>query len=87
VNNIKRVFQPRFTVCRDKIGNLIAGEQQILNRWAEYFEELLSSKTTQRMNTEIVYFGPELHIPVPMVLDRRLVWLWWGMLMPIGMLC
>jgi hypothetical protein len=67
VRNIRRGFQPR--VCRDKIGNLIAGEQQILNRWAEYFEELLSSKTTQRMNAEIVYLGPELHISVPTVIE------------------
>jgi hypothetical protein len=54
VPNIKRGFQPRITVCWDKIGNLIAGEQQILNRWAEYFEELLSSKTTQCMNAETI---------------------------------
>jgi hypothetical protein len=29
-----------------------------LSRWAEYFEELLSSKATQRMNAEIAYLGP-----------------------------
>jgi hypothetical protein len=70
VRNIKRGFQPRTTVCRDKIGNLIAGEQQILDRWAEYFEELLSSKTTQLTNVaETVYFGPELHISVPTVIE------------------
>jgi hypothetical protein len=32
VRNIKRGFPPRITVCWVKIGNLIAGEQQILNR-------------------------------------------------------
>jgi hypothetical protein len=70
VRNIKRGFQLRTTVCWDKIGNRIAGEQQILNRWAEYFEELLkSSTTTQSMNTEIVYFSPELHISVPTVTE------------------
>jgi hypothetical protein len=54
VHNIKRGFQPRITVCWDKIGNLTAGEQQILNRWAEYFEEPLSSKTTQLANAETI---------------------------------
>jgi hypothetical protein len=39
-------------------------------RWAEYFEELLSSKTTQLTNVvETVYFGPELHIFVPTVIE------------------
>jgi hypothetical protein len=28
-----------------------------------------------------------LRIPQHESLDRRLVWLWWGMLMPIGMPC
>jgi hypothetical protein len=35
--NSKRGFKPRITVGRDKIRNLIAGEEHILNRWAEYF--------------------------------------------------
>jgi hypothetical protein len=51
---ILRGFKPKITVCRDKIGNLIAGEEHILNRWAEYFEELLSTKTTQCMNAETI---------------------------------
>jgi hypothetical protein len=40
-----------------------------LSRWAEYFEELLSSKTTQRMNAEIAYLGPELYISVPTFIE------------------
>jgi hypothetical protein len=41
---MKGGFQPRFTLCWDKIGNLIAGEQQVQNRWAQYSEELSSSR-------------------------------------------
>jgi hypothetical protein len=64
VRNIKRGFQPRITVCRVKIGNLIADERQILKRWAECFEERLSSSAMQPLNAETAFFGPELHIPV-----------------------
>jgi hypothetical protein len=65
VHNIKKGFQPRIMVCQDKTGNLIAGEQQILNRWARYFEERLSSNAVQPLNAETVFFSPEKHISVP----------------------
>jgi hypothetical protein len=55
VQNFKKGFQPKITVCRDKTTNLIAGEQLILNRWAEYFEEHLSSNAMQPLNAEIVF--------------------------------
>jgi hypothetical protein len=61
---LKRDFQPGVTVCRYKTRDLIAGERQILNRWAEYFEERLSSNSMHPLNAETVIFGPELHIPV-----------------------
>jgi hypothetical protein len=38
--NIKRGFQPKIIVCWDGTGNLIPGEQQILNRWAEYLKNV-----------------------------------------------
>jgi hypothetical protein len=33
------------------------------NRWAEYFEERLSSNGMKPLNVETVSFGPELHMP------------------------
>jgi hypothetical protein len=41
----------------------------MLSRYAEYFEERLSSNAMQRLNAETVFFGPELHIPVPTVTE------------------
>jgi hypothetical protein len=67
--NIKRGFQPRITVCRDKTGDLIASERQILKRGAEYFEERLSSNAMQPLNAETVFFGLDLHVPVPIVTE------------------
>jgi hypothetical protein len=67
VCNIKRGFQPRITVYRDKTGDPIAIERQILKRGAEYFEERLSSNVIQPLNAETVLFSPELHVPLPTV--------------------
>jgi hypothetical protein len=65
---MKRGFQLRITVCRDKTGNLIASEEEILNRWAEYFEELL---VVIQCNLRMLklFFGPKLYIPVPTVAE------------------
>jgi hypothetical protein len=65
IRNIKKGFQPRTTFCRNKKGDLTGGEQQVLDIWTEYFEDLLSNKMMQSTNNETVYFGPELHIPEP----------------------
>jgi hypothetical protein len=35
-------FQPRPNSCKDKNGKLIGVEEEVLGRWAEYFEELLN---------------------------------------------
>jgi hypothetical protein len=69
MRDIKRGFKPRITVCRVKTANLIAGERQILNRWAEYYEENFSSSVMQLLNAETVFIGPGLHISVPTVTE------------------
>lgn len=45
VQEMKKGFQPRTVFCRDKEGNFIGGEEQVLDRWAEYFSELLNVTT------------------------------------------
>jgi hypothetical protein len=37
IRNIKKCFQPRTTFCRNKNGDLIGGEQQVLDKWTEYY--------------------------------------------------
>jgi hypothetical protein len=56
----KECYQPRTTVCRDKEGNMVGGEREVMNRLAEYFRELLN-----KCNQEITgtgngeYYGPQ----------------------------
>ena len=77
VRNLKKGFQPRITVCKNKVGNLVAGEQEVIKLWTEHFQNLLNNSIEENIEFISPYFGPELNIPVPstaMVYDtiRRL---------------
>jgi hypothetical protein len=39
---IKHGYQPKLKVCKDKQGKIIEDETEVINRWAEHFEELLN---------------------------------------------
>jgi len=58
VKEIKTGFQPRINFCRDKEGNMLADRTVVLNRWAEYFSNLLNkdiedgSEGSQRKGVE-----------------------------------
>lgn len=41
VKDVKGGFQARTSMCKDESGNLLGGRDEILERWAAYFEELL----------------------------------------------
>lgn len=42
INRGRKEFQPRTNMCRDKEGNIISKKEDILERWAENFEEKLN---------------------------------------------
>jgi hypothetical protein len=53
-------------MCQDKLGNLVAGHAQILNRWKEYFEEHLNSNVIRNLEASgNIYYSPELEISEP----------------------
>jgi hypothetical protein len=64
IRNIKRGFQLRTNMCQDKLGNLVAGDAEVLNRWKECFEEYVNYYNVIR-NLEAsgnIHYGPELEI-------------------------
>jgi hypothetical protein len=49
VLQIKHGYQPKLKACKDKQGKIIGDETEVINRWAEHFEELLNKND---VNTE-----------------------------------
>lgn len=47
INEARRVFKPRCFTCRDKEGSLLTDKQEMLERWCQYLEELLSGTGDQ----------------------------------------
>ena len=52
VKEEKKGFQPKITFCKNKNGNLITDKEGILNRWADYFSELLNGDRMEQRNRE-----------------------------------
>ena len=44
-------------VCRDKDGNILSERKQTLERWQQYFKELLNPET-ERINSIKLHEGP-----------------------------
>jgi hypothetical protein len=42
INEFKRGYQPRNNLVKDKNGDLLADSHNILNRWKNYFSQLLN---------------------------------------------
>ena len=58
VNKQRKGYVPQTSACKDKNGNLITEEQKALDRWQEYFEELLNgdgSRSTPQLEDQLVY--------------------------------
>jgi hypothetical protein len=50
VNIIRKGYKPRTGMCKDKMGNLVIGKKNVLQRWAEHFDELLNSHGDEERN-------------------------------------
>ncbi|PNF39929.1 hypothetical protein B7P43_G17235, partial [Cryptotermes secundus] len=49
LNKSRKDFQPRTTLCRDKEGTILSSYEAVLERWAQYFEELLNSNASEQV--------------------------------------
>jgi hypothetical protein len=43
VNIIRKGYKSRTGMCKDKMGNLVTGKKNVLQKWAEHFDEFLNS--------------------------------------------
>jgi hypothetical protein len=52
VHNMKRGFQPRMSGCKGKDGRMTGEEGKILERWIEYFTEMLNEEEEDKGDKE-----------------------------------
>jgi hypothetical protein len=52
-------------MCKNKQGEIVGEEKDVLEVWATYFKELLKPKTSMTTSEETIYFGPESNIMAP----------------------
>jgi hypothetical protein len=43
INNIRKEFKARISICKDKEGEITGEKKKILQRWVEHFDEMLNS--------------------------------------------
>jgi hypothetical protein len=55
IRNIKHRFQPRTNTCQDNLGNLVAEDAEVLNRWNSNVIRNLEASGN-------IYYSPELEI-------------------------
>jgi len=42
MDNTRKGYHPRQEACRDKVGKVLFDKEEIMNRWAEHFTEVLN---------------------------------------------
>jgi hypothetical protein len=42
INEFEKVYRPRINIIKDENGNLIADPQSFLNRWKNFFNQVLN---------------------------------------------
>jgi hypothetical protein len=52
IREIRKGFQARASMCKDKEGNLIGEERKVLERWAKYYTTLLNTGVEEIIEEE-----------------------------------
>jgi hypothetical protein len=42
INEFKKGYQPRINIIKDENGKLLAGPQSVLNRWKNFFNQVIN---------------------------------------------
>lgn len=59
-------FQPRTSSCKDKKGRLIMTDEEVLERWAEYFVELLNVDEREERNEGATSMHMNMNVNISM---------------------
>jgi hypothetical protein len=72
INKFKRGYQPRNNVVKDENGDLLADSHNILNRWKNYFSQLLNVHNASDVRQIEVHTAESL-VPAPSRLEVEIV--------------
>lgn len=71
VNHLKNGYQPKLNLCKNKEGEILSEEKEIMDRWTEYFRELLNKEPT--INEEVEIPDDNVNVDEPTLREVELV--------------
>jgi hypothetical protein len=71
INEVKRGYQPRNNLVKDENGDLLADSHNILNRWKNYFSQLLNVHNVSEVSKIEVHMAEPL-VPGPSRLQAEI---------------
>ena len=71
IKDEKNGFQPRLQMCESNAGELITENSKVLERWAEYFENVLNADSEQNEDYELPHGGPDPLIESPTLEETK----------------
>ena len=73
IRQLKKGFQPRMSMCKNKKGELLGGEEEIQKRWMEHFKEVSNTESNgkEQVDQNIEASAQELCIEEPKTQEVR----------------
>jgi hypothetical protein len=68
INEFKKGYQPRVNIMKDENGNLLADPQSVLNRWKNFFKQVLNIDGAHDFRQMDIYTAGPL-VPEPSLVE------------------
>jgi hypothetical protein len=73
INKFNKGCQPRINIIKDENGNLLAYPQNVLNRWKNFFNQLLNVHGVHDIKQMGVHMAEPL-VPEPSLVGVEIAW-------------
>jgi hypothetical protein len=68
INEFKKGYQPRVNIINDENGNLLADPQSALNKWKNFFNQMLNVHGVHNVRQKDIYMAEPL-VPEPSLIE------------------
>jgi hypothetical protein len=68
INEFKKGYQPRINIIKDENGNLLADPQNVLNRWKNFFNQILNIYEVHDVRQMDIHMAEPL-VPEPSIFE------------------